>query len=180
MSRLGKRPIELPSGVKVTVAGGTVTVAGKGGSLKGPVSPLVRLDASEKSVTVTSAGETKRHRATHGLTWALIKNMVEGVTKGFKKELEIVGVGWNAKMQGTKLVLQIGFCHTVDFSIPEGVKVALPKPQNLEITGIDKQRVGQFAAEIRAVRPPEPYKGKGIRYKDEHVERKTGKSQVGK
>jgi len=180
MSRLGKRPITLPTGVKVSVAKGTVTVAGKGGTLTGVISPLANVQTGDASVSITAAGETRRHREVHGLTWALVKNMVEGVSKGFKKELEIIGVGWNAKMQGTKLVLQIGFCHTVDFSIPAGLKLALPTPQLVEITGIDKQLVGQFAAEIRAVRPPEPYKGKGIRYKGEFVERKVGKSQVGK
>ncbi len=180
MSRLGKRPIPLPAGVTVKVDGRKVTVSGKGGSLSHVAQPGVTVTVSDKEVEVGREQDTKKLREQHGLTWALVRGMVEGVSAGFKKELEIVGVGWNAKLQGTTLVLQIGFCHTVDLPVPAGVKVVLLTPQRVEVTGIDKQAVGQFAAEIRSVRPPEPYKGKGIRYVGEHVERKVGKSQVGK
>jgi large subunit ribosomal protein L6 len=180
MSRLGKRPIAIPSGVTVTVSGPAVSVAGKTGTLKKTFSTDISIAVNGSEVQVSRSSESKRHKELHGLTWALITGMVEGIHKGFKKELDIIGVGWNAKLQGKKLVLQIGFCHTVDLMVPEGVKVNLPTPQRLEISGIDKQAVGEFAAVIRKVRPPEPYQGKGIRYTDEHVIRKVGKSQVGK
>jgi large subunit ribosomal protein L6 len=180
MSRLGKRPIPLPAGVTVKVSGQNVTVTGKGGTLSRELQPGVTITASDREVEIGREDDSKKLKEQHGLSWALVRGMVEGVSQGFKKELEIVGVGWNAKMQGNLLVLQIGFCHTVDMQVPSDVKLTLVTPQKLEITGIDKQAVGQFAAEIRAVRPPEPYKGKGIRYVGEHVERKVGKSQVGK
>lgn len=180
MSRIGKRPVAIPSGTDIKVAGSTVTVKGKLGSLSQDFHPSVTVKVEGEEALVSVPSESKRHKELHGLSRALLQNMVTGVNDGFKKELEIVGVGWNAKMKGKQVSLQIGFCHTVDMDVPQGIAVDLPKPQELIITGIDKQAVGQFAAEIRAVRPPEPYKGKGVRYSGEYVIRKEGKSQVGK
>jgi len=180
MSRIGKRPVSIPSGTDVNINGVSVTVKGKLGTLKQDFHPAATIKVEGEEAVVTMPSESKRHKELHGLTRALLHNMVQGVNEGFTKNLEIVGVGWNAKMKGAQVSLQIGFCHTVDFDVPAGLKVDLPKPQEIVITGIDKQQVGQFAAEIRKVRPPEPYKGKGVRYQGEYVIRKEGKKQVGK
>ncbi|NUQ34671.1 MAG: 50S ribosomal protein L6 [Planctomycetaceae bacterium] len=180
MSRVGKAPIAVPKGIDVSVSGSTVKVKGKAGELVRQVAPGIDVKFADGVVTVSRKSDSRRHREMHGTTRALIQNMVQGVEKGFQKALDIIGVGWNAKMKGKQLSLQIGFCHTVDFEVPAGVKVALPSPQRIEISGIDKQIVGQFAAIVRKARPPEPYKGKGIRYEGEYVIRKVGKSQVGK
>lgn len=181
MSRLGKRPVEIPQGVTVNVAGVGVSVKGKLGELKQNFHPAMTVKVDGNQISVVRPSDSKQHRELHGLTRALLQNMVNGVSKGYNKELEIVGVGWNAKMKGAgEIQLQVGFCHTVDVKIPAGVKVELPNPQRVNITGIDKQIVGQFAAELHASRPPEPYKGKGVRYVGEHIIRKVGKSQVGK
>ncbi len=165
--------------MKVSLEGSTLKVEGPKGSLTRGLSPLVSVNVGEKEVTVERKNDSKPARAQHGTTRAIIANMVKGVVTGFQTNLDIVGVGWQGKLQGRKLVLQLGFCHTVDFDVPEGVDCALPNPQRIEVTGADKQAVGQFAAEIRASRKPEPYKGKGVRYADERIIRKAGKSFVG-
>ncbi|MCA8915954.1 MAG: 50S ribosomal protein L6 [Planctomycetes bacterium] len=179
MSRVGKQPIEVPSGVKVEVAGNKVKVSGSKGNLETEFRPEITVAVEGTSVNVERKNESKLAKALHGTTRALIANMIVGVTKGYQKNLDIVGVGWQGKMQGTKLVLQLGFCHTVDFDPPQGINVAIPNPQRIEVTGIDKQAVGEFAARIRSSRKPEPYKGKGVRYDGERIVRKAGKSFVG-
>jgi large subunit ribosomal protein L6 len=179
MSRVGKQPIEVTSGVKVEVVGNKVKVSGAKGSLETTFRPEITVKVDGSTVTVERTNESKLAKALHGTTRALIANMIVGVTKGYQKNLDIVGVGWQGKMQGTTLVLQLGFCHTVDFDPPAGINVAIPNPQRIEVTGIDKQAVGEFAARIRASRKPEPYKGKGVRYDGEQIVRKSGKSFVG-
>lgn len=179
MSRVGKQPIKLPSGVKAALSGNRLEVEGPKGKLSMQLRPEVVVEVKDGTVDVQRKNESKFSKSMHGTTRALISNMVDGVTKGFQKTLDIVGVGWQGKVQGRKLVLQLGFCHTVDMDMPEGVNAALPNPQRIEVTGIDKQAVGEFAARIRAARKPEPYKGKGVRYHDERVIRKAGKSFVG-
>lgn len=178
MSRIGKMPVTLPSGVSVEEKDRQVKVKGPKGSLEIQLRPEidVKIDGTELTVEPNGSGEARDSRAFHGLTRALIQNMVTGVSTGYTKTLEIIGVGWNAKAAGKKLTLNIGFCHPVDFDLPEGLSVEGPSPTKLIISGIDKQAVGQFAAKVRAVRPPEPYKGKGIRYEGEYVRRKAGKS----
>ena len=178
MSRIGKAPITIPGGVSVDVKGRDVNVKGPKGNLSITLRPEVEMsvEGSEATVTLNGSGAPRQARAFHGLTRALVANMVHGVNKGYEKKLEIVGVGWNAKAQGDKVVLNIGFCHDVPMKMPEGVKVETPNPTSIVLTGPDKQAVGQIAAEIRSVRPPEPYKGKGIRYEGEYVRRKAGKS----
>lgn len=179
MSRIGKQPVEIPSGVKVSLSGLTVTVEGSRGKLELLLNPLVNVNVGDKEITIERKNDSKPARALHGTTRAHLANMIEGVMNGFQKNLDIVGVGWQGKLQGRHLSLQLGYCHTVDFDVPEGVDCALPNPQRIEVTGADKQAVGQFAAEIRASRKPEPYKGKGVRYADERIVRKAGKSFVG-
>ncbi len=178
MSRIGKAPITIPAGVNVDVKGDQVSVKGPKGNLAMPFRPevSVAVEGNEAQVSISGSGSAKEARAFHGLTRALIANMVEGVTKGFEKKLEIHGVGWNGKVQGKNIVLNIGFCHPVEIPIPEGLAVDCPNPTAMTITGCDRQQVGQLAANVRAVRPPEPYKGKGIRYVGEYVRRKAGKS----
>ena len=160
------------------VKGRDVQVKGPKGTLSMTMRPEVELavEGTEATVSLNGSGAPRASRAYHGMTRALLNNMVDGVTKGYEKKLEIIGVGWNAKAQGDKVVLNIGFCHDVPVKMPEGVKVETPKPTQIVLTGVDKQAVGQVAAEIRKVRPPEPYKGKGIRYEGEYVRRKAGKS----
>lgn len=179
MSRVGKQPIQVPSGVKLNVAGNKVSVQGGKGTLEIKFRPEITVKVDGTTVQVDRRNESKLAKALHGTTRALIANMIEGVTKGYQKNLDIVGVGWQGKVQGRKLVMQLGFCHTVDLEAPVGVTVVLPNPQRIEVTGIDKQAVGQFAAQIRASRKPEPYKGKGVRYEGERIVRKAGKSFVG-
>ena len=179
MSRVGKQPIPMPSAVKAGVAGNTLTVEGAKGKLTMQLRPEVAVEVKDGTINVERKNNSKFARAMHGTTRALIANMIAGVTKGFQKNLDIVGVGWQGRMQGKKLVLQLGYCHTVDFDLPEGVNAVLPNPQRLEITGISKQAVGEFAARIRSARKPEPYKGKGVRYDGERIVRKAGKSFVG-
>jgi len=178
MSRIGNQPITVPGGVTFDLKGRDVAVKGPKGNLSLTLRPEidVTVDGTVVSVTPNGSGAARASRAFHGLTRALINNMVEGVSQGFSKHLEIIGVGWNAKVQGSKLILNIGFCHPVDFEVPAGLTVECPAPTQLVITGADKQAVGQLAARVRKVRPPEPYKGKGIRYKGEVVRRKAGKS----
>ena len=178
MSRIGKAPIAIPAGVTVDAKANEVSVKGPKGNLSMSVRPEVKVsvEGSEAKVELTGEGGARQARAFHGLTRALVNNMVEGVTKGFQKNLEIVGVGWNAKAAGKKVTLNIGFCHPVDIDMPDGVTCETPSPTKIQLTGPDKQAVGQVAAVIRKVRPPEPYKGKGIRYEGEYVRRKAGKS----
>ncbi|MDP6963620.1 MAG: 50S ribosomal protein L6 [Planctomycetota bacterium] len=178
MSRIGNTPVPVPNGVTVEVASNEVKVQGPKGDLQFPLFPEVTAEVVDNNVVVkaTGVGAPKKASALHGLVRAHIANMVEGVTTGYKKELEIQGVGWNCKMAGSDLELSVGFCHTVKVTPPAGVSVELKSPTEITITGIDKQAVGQYAANVRRVRPPEPYKGKGIRYIDEHVRRKSGKS----
>ena len=179
MSRIGKQPIEIPAGVTVQKDGsGSVTVKGPKGALSMSLRPEVGLEIEEKVVKVepSGVGSPRSSRAFHGMTRALLNNMVVGVTKGYEKRLEIQGVGWNAAVQGRKVVLNVGFCHPVEVELPEDTLAETPRPTQIVITGIDKQTVGQVAATIRKVRPPEPYKGKGIRYHGEFVKQKAGKS----
>ncbi len=178
MSRIGKKEIALPSGVTCSANANSVEVKGSKGELSFPLFPEIAVEVEGDTVRVvtTGAGSTKNASALHGLVRAHIANMVQGVTEGYSKQLEIVGTGWNAKPAGQGIEMQIGFCHTVTCTPPEGVSVECINPTNIKVSGIDKQAVGQFAANIRRVRPPEPYKGKGIRYIDEYVRRKAGKA----
>jgi large subunit ribosomal protein L6 len=178
MSRIGKQPVSIPGGVTITASGADISVKGPKGTLSMTTRPEVAVDVQEKEavVSVTGAGPARLARAYHGMTRALLSNMVEGVTKGYSKTLEIHGVGWNAQAQPKQVVLNIGFCHPVNIPLPEGVTAECPNPTAIILAGANKQDVGQVAANIRAVRPPEPYKGKGIRYKGEFVRRKAGKS----
>ncbi len=175
MSRIGRMPIAIPAGVEVKLDGTTLTVKGKNGTLTQTFNPdmIIKVDAGV--ITVERPTEQKNHKALHGLTRTLIANMIEGVTEGYKKELEVVGVGYRVSMAGTKLVLELGYSHKIEMEQPEGIKFAV---QDLKITvsGADKQKVGQVAAEVRSKRPPEPYLGKGVKYVDEHIRRKSGKA----
>jgi large subunit ribosomal protein L6 len=175
VSRIGRKPIELPSGVMVALSPGRVQVNGPLGELSQHVPARMQIEKTETEVLVTRPTERGEDRALHGLTRTLIANMVEGVTKGFEKHLEIQGVGYRAQLKGTDLELAVGFSHAVTVKPREGITFEVPTPTQIVVRGIDKQKVGQTAAEIRKVRPPEPYKGKGIRYRDEHVRRKVGK-----
>lgn len=181
MSRIGKKPIPVPDDVTVTVADGNVTVKGRNGELSLTCHPnmTVVYDESAREVTVTRPNDQRQNRALHGLTRSLINNMVVGVTNPYEKRLEIVGVGYNAVLDGNRLNLSVGYANTVRLPIPQGVTCEVPDPAHIVVRGADKQKVGQFAAEIRAVRKPEPYKGKGIRYQDERVRRKAGKAFAG-
>jgi large subunit ribosomal protein L6 len=178
MSRIGKQPVQVPKGVEVASSGNKVTVKGPKGSLELDVRPEIQVEVVASEVRVAPRGETvtRETRAYHGMTRALLSNMVKGVTQGYQKSLEVVGVGWNAQSRGKELVLSVGFCKPVALPVPEGVQVETPKPTTIVIRGADKQKVGLFAAQVRASRPPEPYKGKGIRYEGEYVRRKQGKS----
>jgi len=176
MSRIGKKPIDVPAGVLVSVDPGRVTVSGPKGELRQVVPTRIAIAQEDGSIVVTRPTERGEDRALHGLTRTLIANMVEGVTQGFEKRLEIQGVGYRAAMSGTDLELQVGYSHPVKVKPREGISFEVPVPTQVIVRGIDKQMVGQTAAEIRKVRPPEPYKGKGIRYAGERVQRKAGKS----
>ena len=176
MSRIGRQPIEIPSGVTVEVSpGGNVKVTGPLGSLEQRVPVRMQIAQDDGAVTVTRPTERGEDRALHGLTRTLVANMVEGVTKGFEKKLEIQGVGYRAQLKGTDLELSVGYSHTVTIKPRTGITFEVPTPTEIFVKGTDKQMVGQTAAEIRKVRPPEPYKGKGIRYEGEYVRRKVGK-----
>jgi large subunit ribosomal protein L6 len=175
MSRIGKRPIEVPAGVTVSIDPGRVMVNGPLGTLQQQVPQRMKIEQENGSITVTRPTERGDDRALHGLTRSLIANMVEGVTKGFEKRLELQGVGYRAAMQGTDLRLDVGFSHPVVLKAPQGISFEVPVPTEIVVKGVDKQQVGQIAAEVRKVRPPEPYKGKGIRYRGEYVRRKVGK-----
>lgn len=176
MSRIGKMPVPIPSGVTVSVDGSTVRVKGPKGEMAQSFRPEMKIAVVDDTVIVERPTDSKEDRALHGLTRALLANMVEGVTTGFRKALELVGVGYKAEKRGDKLILTVGYSHPVEFPEAKGLKISTPAPTQVVVEGIDKQLVGQAAAEIRAVRPPEPYKGKGIRYQGEHVRRKAGKA----
>jgi large subunit ribosomal protein L6 len=175
MSRIGKQPIEVPEGVTVAVEPGLVTVNGPKGELQERVAREVTVSQEDGQIVVTRASDRGEHRALHGLTRSLIANMVEGVTEGFEKTLEIQGVGYRAQLRGKALELSVGFSHSVPVEAPEGIEFEVPQPTQVVVRGISKQAVGEAAARIRKVRPPEPYKGKGIRYRGEYVQRKVGK-----
>jgi large subunit ribosomal protein L6 len=176
MSRVGKAPIELPKGVEVKVEGTTITVKGPKGELSREIVPDMKVEQDESVVRVVRPSDQPSHRALHGLTRALIANMVKGVSEGFQKTLEIQGVGYRAQMEGKTLVLALGYSHPVNVSPPEGVEFEVDGTSKVIVKGINKQVVGQAAADVRKIRPPEPYKGKGIRYEGEYVRRKAGKA----
>ncbi len=177
MSRIGKQPVAIPGGVKVEVGPDRlVKVSGPKGASEFRHAPQVGVKVEGASVVVSRAGDDRISRAQHGTTRALVACMIRGVTKGYQKELDVIGVGWNAAVQGRKVVLNVGFCHPVTIDLPEGVQANCPNNTTVVITGHDKQKVGLAAARMRATRPPEPYKGKGVRYKGEYVRQKAGKS----
>jgi large subunit ribosomal protein L6 len=177
MSRIGKQPIVIPSGVEVSISGQHVAVKGPKGTLELDAPGEIAITTEGDQVVVTRPDDERRHRALHGLTRSLVNNMVVGVSEGFVRELEIVGVGYRATARGpSKLELQVGYSHTVPVDAPEGITLEVPTPNRIIVSGADKQQVGQVAANIRKIRKPEPYKGKGIRYSDERVLRKAGKS----
>lgn len=182
MSRIGKKPVAIPSGVTVEVKSGAVHVSGPKGELNYMLLPEVDVTVEESAVVVERKDDERDARARHGLTRTLISNMVEGVSKGFEKSLEIIGVGYKVNLKGKSIELHLGFSHPINFDIPEGIEIVQDeKNKNLiTIKGIDKQLVGQVASDIRTLRPPEPYKGKGVRYTTEHVRRKPGKTATGK
>jgi large subunit ribosomal protein L6 len=175
MSRIGKQPIELPAGVSVSILPGRVMVNGPLGELTQDVPARMQVEQEDSSIVVKRPSERGDDRALHGLTRSLIANMVEGVTNGFQKRLEIQGVGYRAALRGTDLELNVGFSHPVVLKAPQGISFEVPTPTEVIVKGIDKQQVGEAAAQVRKVRPPEPYKGKGIRYEGEYVRRKVGK-----
>ena len=179
MSRIGKLPVAIPAGVEVNVEGSTVTVKGPQGTLSRTMNSNMSIKMEDNTVVVTRPNDNKENRSLHGLTRTLIANMIEGVNTGYKKELEINGIGYRAAMAGTNLEMNIGFSHKVIMAQPEGIKIEVPSPNKIIISGPDKQKVGQFAAEVREKRPPEPYKGKGIKYVDEYIRRKEGKTGKG-
>ena len=179
MSRIGRAPISVPAGVDVKNENNLITVKGPKGELVKQYSKEMKIEIADGQITVSRPSDKKEHRALHGLTRTLIANMVEGVVSGFKKELEIEGVGYRAAKQGNNLVLNVGYSHQVFIAARDGVTIDVPQPTKIIVNGIDKQAVGQIAAEIRKVRPPEPYKGKGIRYAGERIIRKEGKAGKG-
>ena len=179
MSRIGRKPIVIPAGVDVKIDGSTVTVKGPKGTLSRTVHQNMNVAVEDGVIHVTRPDDNKLNRSLHGLTRTLVANMVEGVEKGFSKELEINGVGYRAAKQGKDLVLNIGYSHQVIVPETDGIAIEGPSPNKVVISGPDKQKVGQFAAQVREKRPPEPYKGKGIKYVDEHIRRKEGKAGKG-
>ena len=179
MSRIGKKPITIPAGVDVKLNGNEVTVKGPKGELKNTFNSEMAIAVENNEIIVTRPSDAKEHRSLHGLTRTLIANMVEGVTNGFSKELEVNGVGYRCQKQGKNLVMNLGYSHQVIMEEIPGITIDVPSPNKIVISGADKQMVGQFAAEVRTKRPPEPYKGKGIKYADEHIRRKEGKAAKG-
>jgi large subunit ribosomal protein L6 len=176
MSRIGRAPISIPKGVEVKLAGDTIFVKGPKGELSGSIPAPIKAEMVDGELKFVRPDDSRGNRSLHGLCRALANNMVKGVTDGFGKELEIQGIGYRADMKGNKLALALGFSHPVEIDVPKGLKVSLDGTTKIKIEGADKQLVGQFAADVRSIRPPEPYKGKGIRYVDEHVRRKVGKA----
>lgn len=179
MSRIGRMPIAVPAGVDVKIDGSTVTVKGPKGTLSRTVSSNMKVELDNGVITVSRPDDSKENRSLHGLTRTLVANMVKGVNDGYSKELEINGVGYRAEKQGKDLVLKIGYSHDVIMSEEDGISIDVPSPNKVVISGPDKQKVGQFASEVRGKRPPEPYKGKGIKYVDEVIRRKEGKAGKG-
>jgi large subunit ribosomal protein L6 len=179
MSRVGLQPIEIPSGVTVTFDGEIASVKGPKGTISKALPIQCEYKQESGAIRVSRRNDDQVSRSMHGLGRTLLANMVEGVTKGFEKELEIVGVGYRAEVKGKQLVLTVGFSHPVNFDIPEGIKIETPSPTQIKVSGIEKDQVGQICADIRKVRPPEPYKGKGIKYVGEYIQRKAGKAAVG-
>ncbi|HEX9805300.1 MAG TPA: 50S ribosomal protein L6 [Alteraurantiacibacter sp.] len=177
MSRIGKKPVAMPSGVTASIENGTLSVKGPKGTLSLGLSDLIDYKVEEAEIQVNPANDSKQARSYWGMQRTLVSNLVEGVTDGFTKVLEISGVGYRAQAQGKNLRLQLGYSHDVDVEVPEGIEVKTPDQTTVEVSGIDKQKVGQFAAEIRRWRKPEPYKGKGIKYRGEYVFRKEGKKK---
>ncbi len=179
MSRIGRQPVTIPSGVKIAIDGPVVTVTGPKGTLSQAVSPDMRIAIDDGTLTVSRPTDGREHRSLHGLTRTLIANMVEGVTNGYEKRLEIVGVGYRAAMKGDDIEFALGYSHSIVFPAPDGIEFEVPAPTRVTVRGIDKQQVGQVAANIRKLRKPEPYKGKGIRYEGEYVRKKAGKAAKG-
>ncbi|MBR3781510.1 MAG: 50S ribosomal protein L6 [Clostridia bacterium] len=180
MSRIGKKPIEIPAGVDVQIDGTLITVKGPKGTLSRNVHPNMIVEKDGNTITVSRPNDDKMNRSLHGLTRTLINNMVIGTNESYKKELEVNGVGYRCEVKGNVLTLKIGYSHDVVMTAPEGVTIEVPNPNKVVVSGPDKQVVGQFAANIREKRPPEPYKGKGIKYVDEYIRRKEGKAGKGK
>lgn len=176
MSRIGKKSILIPEGVKVTLDQNLVTIEGPKGKLEHKVPGSIRIESKDGTLLFTRSSDSKMNKSLHGLTRAIVQNMIVGVTQGYLKELEIVGVGYKAQIQGRILNLQLGFSHPINFPLPEGIAIETPKPTQIVIKGIDKAKVGEVAAKIRSFYPPEPYKGKGIRYVGEYVRKKAGKA----
>lgn len=179
MSRIGKKPIAIPAGVEVKFNGNEITVKGPKGELKGELRPEMEVTVENSEIIVKRPNDDQLNRSLHGLTRTLIANMVVGVTEGFKKELDVNGVGYRVQKQGKNLVMNLGFSHQVIVEEPDGLTIDVPGPNKIIVSGADKQAVGQLAAQIREKRPPEPYKGKGIKYTDEHIRRKEGKAAKG-
>ena len=177
MSRIGKKPVAVPNGVTATIEGQTVSAKGPKGALSVVLNDEVSVEMTDDGIKVDPRDESKRARSMWGMSRTLVSNIVEGVSEGYTKRLEIQGVGYRAQVQGKSLQLALGFSHDVNYPIPEGIEIACPKPTEIVVSGIDKQRVGQVASEIRGYRPPEPYKGKGVRYAGEYVFRKEGKKK---
>jgi large subunit ribosomal protein L6 len=176
MSRIGRKPVALPKNVTATLDGSTITVKGPKGELRRTLHPAMQVSLEDGTVVVNRPSEAGEHKALHGLTRTLVANMVEGVTEGFRKQLEIVGVGYKAESRPYGLQLALGYSHPVEYRAPKGIKLSAPQPTAVTIEGADKEMVGQVAAEIRSLRPPEPYKGKGIKYAGEQIRRKAGKA----
>jgi large subunit ribosomal protein L6 len=179
MSRIGKKPLAIPSGVKATLAGSVMTIEGKGGKLNLAIPARFKVEVKDSSISVLRPSDAKQDKATHGLIRSLLNNMIIGVTEGYRKELEITGVGFKAQVQGKVLNIQLSYSHPINYNIPEGLTIETPKPNIITIKGIDKGMVGEAAATIRDYYRPEPYKGKGIKYAGEHVRRKAGKAVAG-
>ncbi len=176
MSRIGKKPVLVPKGVTVTLNGNSLKVKGPKGELENRFHNAMKIDVRDSEIYVSRPDDLKENKALHGLTRALIQNMINGVTKGYEKSLEIVGVGYKAEMKGKNLLLNIGFSHPIYFMPPDGIVLQTPAPTQITISGIDRQLVGMVASKIRSIRKPEPYKGKGIKYSDEQIQRKAGKT----
>ena len=176
MSRVGNKPIPVPSGVTVTAASDAITVKGPKGQLQRPIVNGVSVDVGDDSLQINRENDAAQSRANHGLMRALINNMVVGVSEGFEKKLEIIGVGYKADIRGNKIVLNLGYSHPIEFPFPDGISIAVDQNTKVSVTGIDKEKVGQAAAEIRGFRPPDSYKGKGVRYEGEYVRLKAGKT----
>ncbi|EFR31724.1 50S ribosomal protein L6 [Eremococcus coleocola] len=176
MSRIGKNPVEIPAGVTVNLDGHAITVKGPKGELTRELHPNIDLNIEESQISFTRPDDNKLNRSLHGTTRSLVSNMIDGVTNGFKKQLQLIGVGYRAQLQGKKLVLNVGLSHPVEFEAEGDIEFEVPSNTEITVSGISKEHVGQVAAQIREVRPPEPYKGKGIRYVDEYVRRKEGKT----